>query len=97
MNIFNKKYFPSHEEGNQNLCHLPGGDFSTEDKCGEELEPLNKSLTSMDWLQNLNADYITQRNSKSDQLKNYRNMKETNYQYSIKGSSLSFDKKKIRL
>ena len=49
----------------------------------------------MDWLQKLNADYITQTNSKSDQLKNYLNMEETNYQYSIKGSSLSFDKKKI--
>ena len=92
--LFNKKYFPSHEEGNQNMCHSPGGDFSTEDKCEEELEPLNKSLTSMDWLQKLNADYITQTNSKSDQLKNYLNM-ETNCQYSIKGSSLSFDKKKI--
>ena len=91
---FNKKYFPSHEEGNQNLCPSPGGEFSTEDKCEEELEPLNKSLTSMDWLQKLNADYITQTNSKSDQLKNYLNV-ETNSQYSIKGSSLSFDKKKI--
>ena len=26
---FNKKYFPSHEDGNQNLCHSTGGDFST--------------------------------------------------------------------
>ena len=80
---FNKKYFPSHEEGNQNLCHLPGGDFSTEEKCEEELEPLNKSLTSMDWLQKLNADYITRTNSKSDQLKNYLN------------NETSFDKQKI--
>ena len=60
---FNKKYFPSHEEGSQNLCHLPGGDFSTGDNCEEDLEPLNKSLTSMDWLQKLNADYVTQTNS----------------------------------
>ena len=92
---FNQKYFPSHKEGNQNLCHLPGGDFSTEEKCEKELEPLNKSLTSMDWLQKLNADYITQRNSKSDQLKNYLNMEETNYRYSTKGSSLLFDRKKL--
>ena len=42
---------------------LTGNNTEFEYDCEEELEPLNKSLTSMDWLQKLNADYVTQTNS----------------------------------
>ena len=81
-----------HKEDNPNLYQVPDGEFYTEDKCEEELEPLNKSLTSMEWLQKLNADYVTQTNSDSDQLKNSLNK---HCQYSIGGSGILFDKKKF--
>ena len=42
---------------------LTSNNTEFEDDCEEEREPLNKSLTSMDWLQKLNADYVTQTNS----------------------------------
>ena len=79
-----------HKEDNPNLYQVPDGEFYTEDKCEEELEPLNKSLTSMEWLQKLNADYVTQTNSDSDQLKNSLNK---HCQYAIGGSGILFDKK----
>ena len=42
---------------------LTSNNTEFENDCEEEIEPLNKSLTSMDWLQKLNADYVTQTNS----------------------------------
>ena len=58
--------------------------------CEEEIEPLNKSLTSMDWLQKLNADYITQTNSESVQWKKKFPSRKEDNQNSCSSSGTKF-------
>ena len=45
-----------------------GEDSDGDDDIDEHEQPLNKSLTSMDWLQKLNAEYVTQSNSDTSKI-----------------------------